>query len=403
MGVEVRPLGVRCNIQCQYCYQNPERDAGNELRDYDMDRMKAAIEAEGGPFSLFGGEPLLVPEKDLEELFRWGFERFGGSDIQTNGSLLNDRHIEMFKRYRVHVGISIDGPGELNDVRWAGSLAATRDRTSRSERAIARLCEAGLPPGMIVTLHRGNASEARLPVLLDWVSGLARTGVRSFRLHLLEVESAAVRIKYALSNKENLRVLLAFLALARAEPTLSFDLFRDMRRMLLGMDERNTCVWMGCDPYFTQAVRGVEGNGQRTNCGRTNKEGIDFVKTDQPGFERYLALYQTPQASGGCQGCRFFLMCKGQCPGTAIDGDWRNRTEHCAVWMGLYEILEREFLDRGLRPLSLHPIRPRLEAAFLAAWSRGGNPLMSRMLRFRAPDTPARLDGPHATPAVRAS
>jgi hypothetical protein len=26
---ELRPLGVACNIQCQYCYQNPQRDAGN--------------------------------------------------------------------------------------------------------------------------------------------------------------------------------------------------------------------------------------------------------------------------------------------------------------------------------------------------------------------------------------
>ena len=43
MTVEVQPLGVRCNIQCQYCYQNPPRDAGNLPHDYDLDKMKAAI------------------------------------------------------------------------------------------------------------------------------------------------------------------------------------------------------------------------------------------------------------------------------------------------------------------------------------------------------------------------
>ena len=48
MGVELRPLGVRCNIQCQYCYQNPQRDAGNLTQSYDLDLMKAAIKAEGG-------------------------------------------------------------------------------------------------------------------------------------------------------------------------------------------------------------------------------------------------------------------------------------------------------------------------------------------------------------------
>jgi uncharacterized protein len=383
MGVEVRPLGVRCNIQCQYCYQNPERDAGNELRTYDIGRMKAAIESEGRPFSLFGGEPLLVPEADLDELFRWGLERFGRNDIQTNGSLLNDRHVRMFKRYRVAVGISLDGLGELNDVRWAGTLEATRDRTARSEAAVRRLCDEGIIPGMIITLHRGNADAGRLPVLLDWVRSLAAMGIRSIRLHLLEVESAVVRSRYALTSEENLAALYGFLELAKEMPSLAFDLFGDMRRMLLGLDSQNTCVWTGCDPYFTQAVRGIDGNGQRTNCGRTNKDGVEFAKTDQPGFERYLALYQTPQESGGCRGCRFFLMCKGQCPGTALDGDWRNRTEHCSVWMSLYEVFEREMTQLGLTPLSLHPIRAELEAAFVRAWSSGGSPYMSRLLRFR--------------------
>ncbi len=84
--------------------------------------------------------------------------------------------------------------------------------------------------------------------------------------------------------------------------------------MLVGEDHGTSCIWNACDPYTTQAVRGVAGQGQRNNCGRTNKDGIDFGKADTPGYERYLALYQTPQEAGGCSGCSFFLMCKGQCP-----------------------------------------------------------------------------------------
>ena len=56
----------------------------------------------------------------------------------------------------------------------------------------------------------------------------------------------------------------------------------------------------------------------------TNKDGIDYVKADRPGYERYLALYQTPQEYGGCQGCRFLVSCaRGNVQGTAISsGDW---------------------------------------------------------------------------------
>jgi uncharacterized protein len=374
MGVELRPLGVNCNIACQYCYQNPQRDAGNFTKAYDLDAMKAAILRNGGSFILFGGEPLLMPEADLEDLWAWGLEHFGHNGVQTNGVLINETHIRLFKQYKVHVGISIDGPGELNDVRWSGTLARTRQATAKTEAAIARLCKEGLSPGLIVTLHRHNARAENLPMMQDWFRYLDSIGVESARLHTLEVESPVIRQRYALSAEENVRALVSFAALEKELTRLKFDVFRDMENLLLGQDHGAACVWTACDPYTTAAVQGVEGHGQSSNCGRTNKDGVDFTKADRPGYERYLALYHTPQDYGGCQGCRFFLMCKGQCPGTAIDGDWRNRTEHCETWKQLFRLLEERLLDQGQFPLSAHPGRIRVEQAMLNAWAAGNNP-----------------------------
>jgi uncharacterized protein len=380
--VELRPLGVKCNIQCQYCYQNPQRDAGNVPNTYDLEKMKAGIEAEGGPFSLFGGEPLMIPERDLEALWAWGLQKYGGNSLQTNGVLINDHHVRMFKEYQVSVGISIDGPGELNDVRWAGSLEHTRHATARAEAAIDRLCRDGTPPNLIVTLHRNNATRDKLPILHAWLKRLEKAGVTSARLHILEVDHDEVRKRYALSTGENLEAMRSFAALQRELTTLRLDLFDEMRKLLRGQDRHTTCVWNACDPYTTRAVRGVEGQGQRSNCGRTNKDGIDFAKAGSEGYERYLALYYTPQEHGGCQGCRFFLMCKGQCPGTALDGDWRNRTEHCAVWMDLYGHLEQQLLAEGEVPLSVSPKRPQVEAAVLKAWTAGRGMSLSRALEM---------------------
>ncbi len=380
MGAELRPLGVNCNIACQYCYQNPQRDAGNLTRGYDMAAMKDAVARERGGFTLFGGEPLLLPLADLRELWAWGLERFGRNGVQTNGTLITDEHLALFREYRVHVGVSLDGPGELNDVRWAGSLPKTRDATERAHRAVESLCAAGMPPSLIVTLHRNNATADKLPVMHEWFRRLESLGVTSARLHMLEVEHDSVRGKYALSARENVAALLSFAGLERELARLRFDIFRDVENLLLGRDGQAACVWRACDPYTTEAVRGVEGNGQSSNCGRTNKDGIDFIKAEAPGFERYLALYHTPQEHGGCRGCRFFLMCKGQCPGTALGGDWRNRTEHCEVWTALYERAERELVARGLQPLSLRDVRPALEEAMLRAWAAGANPLMQETL-----------------------
>jgi len=382
MAVEVRPLGVKCNIQCQYCYQNPQRDAANVLHDYDIEKIKAAVNRTGGPFILFGGEPLLVPEPDLEALWSWGLETYGKNGVQTNGTLINDNHIRLFKKYKVDVGISLDGPGELNDVRWLGSLERTREATGKTLAAIERLCREGIPPSLIVTLHQCNATADKLPLLHDWFRHLDRIGVKSARLHVLETEAPNVRAKYGLSDDENVSALLSFLTLEERElKTIKFDVFKDMRNLLLGRDKDTTCVWNGCDPYTTRAVRGIEGQGQSSNCGRTNKDGIDFVKANNDGYERYLALYQTPQEHGGCQGCRFFLMCKGECPGTAIDGDWRNRTEDCEVWKRLFARLEAEMLDGGAEPVSTRPDRGLLEEFFLESWRRGRNTTIENALR----------------------
>jgi uncharacterized protein len=383
MTIELRPLGVKCNIQCRYCYQNSQRSVGNTGRTYDIERMKAALLAEGGPFALFGGEPLLIPLADLENLFAWGLERFGENGIQTNGALLNAEHIRLFRSYRVRVGISLDGPGELNDVRWAGTLDRTRAATEKSQRAVEWLCEEDLAPSLIVTLHRQNASEDRLPMLIGWMRRLASVGVSSARLHLLEIDNPETRKRYALTTRENIEALMAFGRLQSELTNLQLDVFSDMARMLLGQDNSHhgtTCVWNACDPYTTRAVRGIEGNGQRTNCGRTNKEGIDFVKSETAGYERYLALAHTPQAYDGCSGCRFFIMCKGQCPGTAINSDWRNRTEHCDVWKALYEWMEAELLAQGRVPLSLLPVRKTVEKKFIERWTRGNNATIGDVL-----------------------
>ena len=384
VSVELRPLGVACNIQCQYCYQNPQRDAGNVPRSYDLEAMKAAVEREGGEFTLFGGEALLVPEDDLEALWAWGLDRYGANGLQTNGVLINDQHIRMFRQYQVQVGISIDGPGELNDARWAGTLERTREATAKTEAAIARLCREGIPPSLIITLHRGNATAERLPRLHEWLRQLEAMGVTSARLHPLEVDGQAVGATYALSTEENLAAFSSFADLERGLTTLRLDVFEDMRNLLRGTDDQTTCVWNACDPYTTRAVRGVEGHGQASNCGRTNKDGIDFVKSATEGFERYLALYHTPQEHGGCAGCRFFLMCKGQCPGTAIDGDWRNRTRDCDLWKSLFRRLEDQLLDAGEIPISARPDRRDLEAGFLERWAQGETTSIAGVARMFA-------------------
>lgn len=370
MTTELIPT-LSCNLGCEYCYQNSMRDAGNHTDGYDMDAMLAGLEAEGERFTLFGGEALLMPLPDMERLFQWGFKKHGGSSVQTNATLLTLGHLELFRKYNVSVGISADGPDELNDVRSCGTLEKTRAATDATMKAIAWLCALGSPPGLIVTLHRGNAAPERLTRLICWLRELDQQGVTSVGLHLLEVDDPAVREKWALSEDENIGVLLALMAIEPSLIGIKFDLFRDMAALLTNSGAAK-CIWGACDPLTTPAVRGVNGTGAQSNCGRTNKDGVNWIKASAAGAERYLMLHATPQADGGCQGCRFFFACKGQCPGTAMHGDWRNRSEHCRIWYRLLQEVETRLRLAGKQPISWDPkLRGQAETALFEALNSG--------------------------------
>ena len=380
MTVEVLPVGVACNLGCTYCYQNPMRDAGNFTdTDYDIDAIISTLDGQSHDFNIFGGEALLVPIKDLERLWAYGLERFDKNGTQTNGVLITDEHIELFKKYKVHVGISMDGPDELNSLRWSGSKVKTDEATAKTFNNIKKLIHEGLRVSLIITLHRMNATAKRLPRLIEWVKELDAIGVRTIRLHLLEVDNELTRKLYTLTADEMVNALITFDALEK-ELHMSFDIFSDMRKLLHG-DSHVTCIWNSCDPYTTSAVQGIGGKGDLHNCGRTSDNGIYWQKADKPGFERYLSLYQTPQEYGGCKDCRFWLMCRGQCPGTSVDNDWRNKTEHCEVWMRLYEQLETQMVDNNEVPLSLDQRREAVEQEFLKAWADGNNPDLSSVLK----------------------
>lgn len=368
MSIEYLPVGIACNLSCDYCYQDPMRDAGNISVPRNWEKARAQLEKENYSFTVFGGEALLAPIEHLEEVFKFGFERFGHNSVQTNGTLITDAHIELFQRYKVGVGISIDGPGELNDARWFGSLEQTREATARIHTAILKLCKTGIIPSIIVTLQKTNADTLdKLFDLCRWFDGLDGLGIRNINLHILETEKG--RENLALTDEQNIKAFRVLYEYS-LKSKIMFQPFRDIQRLLL-QEELNSvsCIWNACDPLTTDAVRGVGPDGTQSNCGRTNKDGVNWVKADSSGSERYIALYRTPQECGGCRDCRYFAFCKGQCPGTAIDNDWRNRTVHCAVWFSLFEMVEETILLSRRLPISRDTAaREALEARLLGKW-----------------------------------
>lgn len=328
MTVELNMVGVKCNLSCTYCYENPMREAGNFSRRLDLEAAKRSLEKQGSNFSLFGGEPLLSGIDVLEDVFKFGLERFGQSGVQTNGALITDAHIELFAKYKVHVGISVDGPGELNAARCGVA------ETERTLLAINKLLNCGRKGcvSLIITLSKHNASRDKIEELCNWLRSLDAAGLENARIHLLEPDNCDEII---VEEEELFESLLKLESLEKELTVLKLDLFTEIKNALSQTGDKS-CVWTGCDPFTTPAVQSVEADGSLGNCGRVNKDGVNWVKAEKPGNERLYALW-----NGDCSGCKYFIACRGYCPGTA-NGDWRRKTVHCGILYKLFSRFENE-------------------------------------------------------------
>jgi uncharacterized protein len=377
MTMELKPLGNRCNLDCTYCYQEPMRKAGNVSvsKTYDLDMMMDMADAYEHPtyYTLFGGEALLVPKKDLEKVFKRSYEKYGQAAIQSNGALIDDDHIRMFKKYRVSVGISIDGANDLNSLRVSKSGKFTTDElTQKTMDNIVKLLNENVQVGVIITVHRLNGTKDKLPRLFSFMRWLGDLGLKGGNLHMLEVDSEIVAENYMLTPEQNEH---AFLELAKffdlpENKDLHWHPFTEMEEMQED-GEGNSCIWKSCDPMNTQSVYGIEGNGQKSNCGMVNKEGIEWTKAEDIdsghndiNYMRDHLLYQTPDEYGGCKGCPYFLLCNGYCPGSSIDGDWRNKTMHCSSLKKLFKYYEEKLESQGKVPFSKRPDRTVLEEMY---------------------------------------
>ncbi|MCY3791931.1 MAG: radical SAM protein, partial [Gemmatimonadetes bacterium] len=122
----------RCNIDCSYCYVYRGPDSSWRLQPKRMCRQTAEVlckrlieharrqQEAGFAIVLHGGEPLLLGYSGLALILR-GLraslvpERYPIS-VQTNGTLISGKLLDLFAETRTSLSVSIDGPPHVNDL-----------------------------------------------------------------------------------------------------------------------------------------------------------------------------------------------------------------------------------------------------------------------------------------------
>lgn len=328
---------TECNLACDYCYATQ----GESEFEYELDAILSALDEWKEKFpneepGLHGGEPLMLPNDDLRRLFEKIESLYGsGGWLQTNATLIDDELLNLFDEFDVSVGVSLDGPGGLNEARVENE-AVTRE----IEETIEALYDRGLLSGLIVVLNELNAgSRGKVSSLLGWVDRWCERGVSGHYNAPVPVDGADSSV--LLSPERLGEVYVQTYEWMIKEEYRVWNPMAQMQDELLGLKD-GSCVLQECDPLGTRAAPTITSEGEFTVCGRLWDTWSSQPLVDEFDSEsyRYELLRQVPREVGGCRGCRFWPVCHGGCP--AASSDPRNRTRWCKAYQMIFERIERE-------------------------------------------------------------
>jgi uncharacterized protein len=159
-----------CNLRCSYCYEFAElgerkRMQLDQLRAFFLN-VRSAVLAHGRSkihFVWHGGEPLLIPIDYYERIGELQREVLGSeipyaNIMQTNLTILTDRHIEFLRSQRFFnhaIGVSFDVYGDQRvDVKG-------RLQTEKVLANLQKLQDAGIAFGAICVLARNTLPRIR--------------------------------------------------------------------------------------------------------------------------------------------------------------------------------------------------------------------------------------------------
>ncbi len=346
MSLLIKPT-LACNLSCKYCYQN--RLFRNP--DYDIDWIIGELERllssrdpdVGHLVTLHGGEPLILPPEHIRRIFET-IRKYGYPiSIQTNGTLINDEIIELFKEFKVSVGVSIDGPGELNVLRAPPNL------TKRVLDNIERLVSEGVSVGLITVVHRYNAgTEERFSRLLEFIDHMSGDLGVTGRLNPLGYPAP----KDLFLDPDRLAQVYRRLAEFMFDRGYRWSPFVDLWNAITGKGEV-VCVFRPCDPFNTAAALVLRGDKIITNCQRH----LPLVRDSRRMQIREEALSKTPYEYGGCRGCKYFPICYGGCSANGLNGDWRNRDLNCPAWRAVLDYYDSVLRFMGVTPAYIQKFR----------------------------------------------
>ncbi len=384
-----KPVGPRCNMACRYCFYTEKEALFPARGDFRMsDRVLEAYirgiaesqDTTELTYAWQGGEPTLAGigffRRAVELQRRYAGGRPVQNALQTNGLALDDEWCEFLARHRFLVGLSLDGPADLQNEYRVDS--AGRPQFDRVLRALNTLRKYGVPFNILTVVHRANAARP-----LEVYRYLRDAGARHLQF-IPAVErspdGAARALGLQLAPPPDLSAEAA--APARVLPwcpapeafgdflVAIFDewIRRDVGRVFVQTFEVALGQWMGLPAGVCQSAPtcgralALEHNGDVYACDHYVYPAFRLGNVlESPLADLVDAAAQTrfgdakrDRLPAVCRACPWLRMCGGDCPKHRIlpagPGEppvsylcegYRRFFEHAAPWLRRLEVLLR--------------------------------------------------------------
>lgn len=351
-------LTTSCNLACKYCYI--ENNVCNNKIEHNMSEATAHLAIERyiehlknvglkeAEIILYGGEPLTNWScvKEIAKYTKKMTENTGINvvvSMVTNGTLLDEEKANFIAEYGIKVGISIDGPKEINDENriYRASDKSVYDRVLHT---VDLLNSKGIDFGFSITLS--DTFIKNKEDVIEWLKNMKVNGI-AYNLYHFSTDDGCWKKTY--ENQSDF-LIESFEKLYVAKGLVEDRQFRKLESFKDSRFKFSDCASVGCNQIT------VRPDGILSIChcySKTDKYVIgniydmtfdEAVKSQEATFWKY----RSPIFNEECLQCEGIFICGGGCPaqGEALFGGRKEidkpfciHTKKSLVWLlkKLYE------------------------------------------------------------------
>lgn len=326
VGVMWKTVSEDCNLACDYCYYSTcGGKPGPRINRIDSEVLETFIKqfmarSKGSAsFAWQGGEPLLAGLDFFEEVVmlqaRHALPGTSiGNSLQTNGTLINDRWAQFFKRYHFLIGVSLDGPKEIHDARR--TYSSGDGSFDRVMRGIGHLREHGVDFNILTVVHEGNVDKAA--ELMNFYRDNDLRFIQFIPCMDFRAQQTDRAARFLITPEQYGRFLCEVFDYwyNDGEPVISERFFDNLLSSHVGLGAE-LCVHRKSCPRTLI----LEQNGDAYPCdfyindeyklGNVGHDSLDDILSS-PLYNRFLSMKPTlPEA---CKTCEYLEFCHGGCP-----------------------------------------------------------------------------------------